>query len=145
MPTATTASGARAILAVAAVGALGLLGALQQYSVADQTSRQFQDPLHVTMMQERIRPALARIPVTARVGYLSDVPFSEGAGQSVFFNAQYAIAPRLLLRPEDAGNAQWWIGVFGKKTDLSSAGQAHGLILVQDLGGEVALYKKDGR
>jgi hypothetical protein len=134
----------RAKAVVAALAAVGLYNALIQFGLTDQFAAQLPDPYQVMRLSERIRGVQDRIPVTERVGYFSDVPFTETAGQAAFFATRYALAPRIVVK-EDApasSQARFWLGVFGKQEEFAQKGRERGLVMEQDLGGYVVLYRK---
>ena len=145
MPETDTTSGARALVGVAAVAAVALFGALQQYAIADAYSARFHDPYQVLTQQERLAPVLARIPESAPVGYLSDLPVNEELGRAGYFVTQYAVAPRLLVRHDIKPAPEWVVGYFSKRLDYAVEGQSHGLLLAEDLGAAVVLYRREGR
>lgn len=129
---------------VAALSVIAIYNALVQIVVTDRFTSQFPDPYQVMGLQARLRPVQERVPLTERVGYFSDVPSTEAAGQAAFFGAQYALAPRIVLREDakTAGQATYWLGVFAQQGDFEAKGRERGLRLEQDLGGYVILYRK---
>lgn len=139
-------TGARALAGVAALAAVSLFGALQQYGQSDQYAAQFHDPFHVMAQQERLAPVLARIPLTEKIGYFSDLPDSDLAEQAAFAYTQYAVAPRVLVPATAKDHPTWWIGALASnKADLAAEGRTRQLTLVENLGNSVGLYRKEGR
>lgn len=134
----------RAKAAVAAVAVLGAYNALIQFGVTDQFTSRYPDPYHVMELQARLSRVLERVPPQEFVGYFSDVPFTEPAGQAAFNAAQYALAPRIVVKEdsEPARQAKFWIGVFQKQEDFIARGRERGLQFEQDLGGFVILYRR---
>ncbi|WP_321473861.1 hypothetical protein [uncultured Paludibaculum sp.] len=146
MPVQDRTTGPRALAGVAAVAAVALLGALQQYGLSDQYATQFHDPFHVMAQQERLQPVLTRIPATEKVGYFSDLPDSDLSEQAAFAYTQYAVAPRVLVPMKDKWKPVWWIGALSSnKADLAAEGQSRGLVLVENLGSSVGLYRREVR
>lgn len=139
----------RALWRAAAVAALSIVAAYNaviQFGYADAFAAQTRDPYNVLDMEAKVGRIADRIPVSDRVGYFSDVPFSAPAGQAAFFAAQYALAPRILLREDaaSAARARYWLAVFAREQDFAQAGAQRGLVLEQDLGGYVILYRRQG-
>jgi hypothetical protein len=134
----------RAKAAVAALAAVSLYNALIQFGLTDQFTSQYPDPYSVMGLQARLSRIFDRIPPGERVGYFSNVPFTEPAGQAAFFAAQYALAPRIVLKEDakTANQARYWLGIFVKQEDFAQKGRERGLALEQDLGGFVVLYRK---
>ncbi len=131
-------------VAVAALSVVAAYNAVIQFGYADAFASQIRDPYNVQEMESKVSRIADRIPVTERVGYFSEVPFSAPAGQAAFFAAQYALAPRIVVR-EDAGSAaraRYWLAVFAREQDFAQAGARRGLALEQDLGGYVVLYRR---
>lgn len=146
MPGSVPTAGWRATLAVALAGALAPYGALIQFGLLDQFAAQYPDPYKVIALQERLEPVLARIPVTERVGFVSDVPFSDSGGQAAFFALQYAAAPRIAVRedaPEAAGTV-YWVGIFSAQFDFVQFAVQRGFLIEQDLQNHVVLLRKPG-
>jgi len=130
--------------AVGALAAIAIYNSLIQFGVTDQFSSLYPDPYQVMGLQARLRPVQERVPWTERVGYFSDVPFTEPAGEAAFSASQYALAPRIVLKEDakTAGQAKYWLGVFTKEQNFAEKGRERGLVLEQDLGGYVVLYRK---
>ena len=129
---------------VAALSVVAAYNAVIQFGYADAFASQVRDPYKVQEMEAKVNGIADQIPVTERVGYFSDVPFSVPAGQAAFFAAQYALAPRIVVK-EGAGGAagaRYWLGVFGREQDFAQAGAQRGLVLEKDLGGYVILYRR---
>lgn len=146
MPAQDHTTGARALAGVAAVAVVALFGALQQYGLSDQYASQFHDPFHVMAQQERLQPVLARIPVTEKVGYFSDLPDSDLAQQAAFAYTQYAVAPRVLVPWTAKVKPLWWIGALSANdANLAAQGRERGMVLVENLGNSVGLYRREGR
>lgn len=137
----------RALWRAAAVAALSIVAAYNaviQFGYADAFAAQTRDPYKVLEMEAKVSRIVDRIPAAERVGYFSDVPFSAPAGQAAFFAAQYALAPRIVVREgvSSAARARYWLGVFAREQDFAQAGARRGLALEQDLGGYVVLYRR---
>lgn len=134
----------RAKAGVAALAAVAAYNALIQFGVTDQFATQLPDPYQVMGLQQRISRAADRVPLQERVVFFSDVSFAEVIGQAAFFGTQYAFAPRIVLRENApaASQTRFWLGVFSKQENFMQIGADRGLVLEQDLGGYVVLYRK---
>lgn len=132
--------------AVAVLAVVALYNALIQFGISDRFASRLADPYNVMEMLSRVRPVLERVPLAERVGFFSDVPFDLPAGQAALFAAQYAFAPRILVRENSpaAAKARYWLGVFSQQVNFAQAGAQRGLVLEQDLGGYVILYRREG-
>lgn len=130
--------------AVAALSVVAAYNAVIQFGYADAFASQVRDPYNVLEMEAKVSRIADQIPVTERVGYFSDVPLSAPAGQAAFFAAQYAFAPRIVIREDAAGAKQvrYWLAVFAREQDFAQAGAQRGLVLERDLGGYVILYRR---
>lgn len=130
--------------AVAALSVVAAYNAVIQFGYADAFAAQVRDPYNILEMEEKVSRIADLIPVAERVGYLSDVPSSVPAGQAAFFSAQYAFAPRLVVKEDAAGgkNVRYWLAVFSRQQDFAEAGARRGLVLEKDLGGYVILYRR---
>jgi hypothetical protein len=133
------------LVGVAAIAALALSSMLSSYNATHRNNEMFHDPYEVAKAEERLAAAAARIPATATVGYFSDVKMESDSGRSLFFAAQYALAPRLLVEAGGKVKYEYAIRESHSPVDLTSAGAAHGLKLVTDFGNGVALFKKAGQ
>lgn len=130
--------------AVAALAAAAVYNALIQFGLSDRFASRFADPYNVMEMQARVSPILDRVPLAGRVGYFSDVPSNVPAGRAAFLAAQYALAPRILVKEGSPGaqQAAYWLGVFLKEQDYAAAGAQRGLLVERDLGGYLILYRR---
>lgn len=129
---------------VAALSVVAAYNAVIQFGYADAFASQVRDPYNVLDMEAKVSRIADQIPVTERVGYFSDVPSSAPAGQAAFFAAQYAFAPRIVVKEDAAGAKQvrYWLAVFAREQDFAQAGAQRGLVMEKDLGGYVILYRR---
>lgn len=130
--------------AVAALSVVAAYNAVIQFGYADAFASQVRDPYNILEMEAKVSRIVDQIPVTERVGYFTDVPFSAPAGQAAFFAAQYAFAPRIVVKEGEAGakRVRYWLAVFAREQDFAQAGAQRGLVLERDLGGYVILYRR---
>ena len=123
------------------VAALALLASLNSYQISQDMAARYPDPYGVAAAEQRFAGALEILPGATRLGYISDLPFSDNAGVSAFLAAQYAVAPRALLPLEGSG-AEWVVGNFGRAADFAALGARSGLRLVRDFGNGVVVYRR---
>ena len=91
----------------------------------------------------RMHDLAAQLPAGEIVGYLSDLPTNEHAGDTAIHAVQYVLAPRIVVvdmryRP----SVKWVIGNFGRPGDFARLGQERGLRLFHDFGNGVVLYRR---
>ena len=80
------------------------------------------------------------MPAGAILGYLTDVPAEDNLAATMFFSAQYALAPRLLQKGDSFDAA---LGDFTRPGDFAALGRQHGLRLERDFGNGVALFRRE--
>jgi hypothetical protein len=124
------------------VAALSVFGALNSYQVSSGIAQQSPDPFAAAAAETRLAPILERIPANATLAYLSDVPQEKDAGKAMFFAAQNALAPRLLIFAGAGRRPDFALGNFSSPGDFTSAGAQAGYSVIQDFGNGVVLYRK---
>jgi hypothetical protein len=118
---------------------LCLWGAFAFYDSEEALQLQSDDPYLVSAQKARFAGMLAVVPENAVLGYLTDEAPGSLAESTMFLTAQYTLAPRLL----DRGAApEWVLGNFRRRADFAAIGQAHSLLLQQDFGDGVVLYRR---
>jgi hypothetical protein len=125
-----------------AVGVLGVFGALNSYQVSRGYSEQFPDAYGGARAELRFAPLAARTAPDAQLGYFTDLDPSGTAYAAAYLAAQYALAPRLLLRVDAQTRPEWAVGNFAQSRDYTQAGDARGYGLVADLGNGVVLFQR---
>jgi hypothetical protein len=120
--------------AALAVGVAALYATAEIYQAAAMANRQNRDPYLAGMQDARFAALAAVVKPSAKLGYISDLPAESAAGQAMYFTAQYALAPRLLVRAEYTDAAQL-VGNFSRPPDLAKMGFA----LERDFGNGVML------
>jgi hypothetical protein len=125
-----------------AVAVVAVFGAMNSYQTSVRNARQYPDAYGAGRAQVRFAPLVARVPASARLGYLTDLDRSSDAYAAGFLAAQYALAPRQLVASEAP---EWAVGNFSQPQDFAAAGAALGYELSADLGNGVALYRRKGR
>jgi hypothetical protein len=144
MPPAQPSLPIRALVGIAAVAALALAGALDYSQFLAEYSRSA-DTYQMGAQQERFRDALAALPASGIVGYVSDVSPGEPQGQVLLGAAQYALAPRIVVPLKRGTNAGWVIGSFVRPDEAARVAAEHGLAVVSDYGNGVLLFRKEPR
>ena len=126
-----------------AVAVLAVFGELDSYQSASAYNRQFPDAYGAGRAEIRFAPVLSRFPVSAQLGYITDLTPS-GVYSAAFLAAQYALAPRQLVMLGPGTRPDWVLGNFTKQLDFAAAGAAQGYELSADLGNGVVLYRRKG-
>jgi O-glycosyl hydrolase len=121
-----------------AVAVLAVFAAMNSYQVSARYAEQFPDAYGAGRAQLRFAPLLARLPVTAQLGYLTDLDPSSNAYAAAFLAAQYALAPRQLIMLAPGATPEWAVGNFSKPQDYARAGYQ----IVADYGNGVVLYRR---
>jgi hypothetical protein len=78
--------------------ALSLVGAVEYWDAETTYQKQSADPYRIADQAARLEGLRASLPADAILGYFTDVPAEEALATSMFFAAQYALAPRLLQK-----------------------------------------------
>ena len=131
------------IAAALAAGAIAVFGGMTSYSVTRALNQQAKDPYDIQATAERMAPLKVRVPAGAVLGYISDVKLETDAGKAVFFAAQYALAPRLLVDARANAPYEFVLGNFAQGADYQAIGRGAGLTLVEEFDRGVILYRKD--
>ncbi len=132
-----TALPARVLAAIVAIAALAVYSTMSSYDVSTKFNALRPDRWGAGLALKRFAPAARRLPSNADIGYISDLPDNSAA----FLTAQYALAPRLLVKPEPARVA-WAVGNFVRPADYAAYGARAGFKMVEDLGQGVILYQR---
>ncbi|MBK5293723.1 MAG: hypothetical protein JJE04_18850 [Acidobacteriia bacterium] len=118
---------------------LSLLGAMDFYQLAAAARKHTPDPYLVATQLQRYEPVKQAVGEGVRLGYISNLAFETTRGSMMFYLAQYALAPRLVLvKPE----GEWVLGDFTAKMDYEAKGKEHGLAIAQDFGDGLILYRR---
>lgn len=126
--------------AVLLAAALSVLGCVQYWDAESSYQHQSPDPYRIADQEARFAGLRAAVPENAVLGYLTDTPMEDTLGTSMFFAAQYHLAPRLLQK------TQWHdlvLGNFAKPADFASFGKQRGLRLDRDFGNGVVLFRNE--
>jgi len=133
------------VLLLGAVVLLSLYGVLNHYSQVEQANRHDPDPYRVEFQVARVAPVREALSPQDRLGYLSDLPFSDVRGSAMFFAAQYGVAPHSLRLNFKPGEVDFVLGYFSAMPDLGKVQAEHSLQLVREFGPGVALFRKAGK
>ncbi|HEY3738194.1 MAG TPA: hypothetical protein VGL53_00045 [Bryobacteraceae bacterium] len=128
--------------AVIASAALAVLGAIQYWGAETAYQRDSPDVYKVAEQSARLADFRAAVPADAILGYLTDVPTESTVGSTMFFAAQYALAPRLLQKTDALDLV---LGNFTKPGDYTAIGKQHALRVVRDFGNGIVLFRKEAR
>ena len=74
----------------------GLSIACLLYSLTNQSRRLYAGEA-MGQIDDRYVALCRVLPADTRLGYLSDLPLSDDAGNTIFYQTQYAVAPHILL------------------------------------------------
>jgi hypothetical protein len=130
----------KVVLCVVAV--LAVYGALNSFETSAEYAKQYPDAYGGERAKDRFRAEYEKVPVTAELGYFTDIDPSQPAYASAFLAAQYAGAPRLLVFVDGAHRPELAMGNFSRPGDFVEAGESRGYGVVQDFGNGVVLYKR---
>ncbi len=133
----------RAWLGAGGVTLLALLACLDFYRLMSLYNRSHQDPYRIGAQQERWRQVSQLVPAGAVLGYISDMTLEERSAAPSSLAAPYALAPRLLVDLKPGREVRWVVGDFAKPADLQKIQAEHGLRLVRDFGGGLALFERE--
>jgi len=131
-------------LSLGAFAALSLYGVLTYYWRVDDANRRDPDPYRVEFQVGRVAPVREALPPGARLGYLSDLPFSDVRGSAMFFAAQYGLAPHPVQLEFKPNEVDFVLGYFAAVPDLAKIQAEHSLQLVREFGPGVALFRRAG-
>lgn len=126
--------------AVILAAALSLFGSIQYWDAESTYQRQSPDPYRVGDQAARFGELRDSVPDGAILGYVTDVPADGILASSMFFGAQYALAPRLLQKGDSYDLV---LGNFTKPADFRSVGNQHGLRMERDFGNGVVLFRRE--
>jgi hypothetical protein len=142
---AATQPKSSAMLVTAAVmlaAALSLLGSVQYWSAESEYQRQSPDPYRIADQATRLADFRSAVPADAILGYLTDVPADNTLNASMFFAAQYQLAPRLLQKDEAHDLV---LGNFTRPADFVALGRQYGLRIERDFGNGILLFRREAK
>lgn len=128
--------------AVIASAALAVLGAIQYWGAETAFQRDSRDVYKIADQTARLGGFRAAVPADAILGYVTDVPSESTVGSTMFFAAQYALAPRLLQKTDTLDLV---LGNFTKPDDYGTVGKQHGLRIVRDFGNGIVLFRREAK
>jgi hypothetical protein len=127
-------------VAVLLAAALSLWAAVQYVDTESDRQRKLPDRFRVAHQYARFVDFRVIVPEDAILGYLNDLPADDAVGSSMFFAAQYVLAPRLLQK---TGSYDMVLGNFTRPADFAALGRKHGLRIVRDFGKGVVLFRRE--
>jgi hypothetical protein len=128
--------------AVMLAAALSLAGSVQYWNAESDYQHQSPDPYRIADQATRLADFRTAVPPDAILGYLTDVPADNTLNASMFFAAQYQLAPRLLQKDQSHDLV---LGNFARPADFASLGQQHGLRIERDFGNGILLFRKEAK
>jgi hypothetical protein len=128
------------VASVAAVPLLCLYGAFASLTFESAYQQQSPDPYKVAQQVKRFEQVAAIVPKDAELGYVTDAQTGSVIESAMFLGAQYALAPRLLMK--DPAKATQVLGNFSRPGDFAAFGSSRGLRIQQDFGHGVVLFVK---
>ena len=138
--TAPTPRLAVAVYAVVVVLYLSNIGNLYQQSKARAV---FGDPYGVLAQDARLQGVISSVALGGAVGYLNEPNLDAFTGAKKLLGAQYAFAPRMLVRQEQSPQQQV-IGDFSGPVNLEGFARMYGLRVVRDFGNGIVLFQRNG-
>jgi hypothetical protein len=101
------------------------------------------DPYQVELQTERLAPVRNITPDNAVLGFITDIPEQQvSLFQSLYYGAQYSLAPRLLERNP---NHHFVLGMFTNAANLNEAAAHYHLRLVRYFGNGTVLLQNEAQ
>jgi hypothetical protein len=138
-------SSSQVLIACVAVALLALWSMVDFYGVTAEAAGPGADLYKIGDQATRFQDLMAALPPAAIAGYVSDVSGAETLGSTLYFSAQYTLAPRLITDQRINPPAEWVVGNFSKPLDVVQFGKQRGLSLVKDFGNGAVLYRNQAR
>jgi len=127
-------SSGKAILGLTIATALSLYCTVDFYGKQIELNRAQKNAYQIGAQELRFEALKSQLGPGAVVGYVSDV-----ADPGTVLSAQHALAPVLLV---DNVPYQFVVGNFSKPMDYAAFGRERKLVLVEDFGNGVTLFRK---
>jgi hypothetical protein len=127
------------IASVAAAVSLCLYGAFASLEFESAYQQQNADPYKVAQQLRRFEQVVANVSKDAELGYVTYAQPGSVVESAMFLGAQYALAPRLLIK---GASKPQILGNFSRPGDFAAFGKSQGLRLKQDFGNGVVLFVK---
>jgi len=107
------------------------------------SSAPLDDPYKMELLTTRLAGARQMTPEDATLGFITDIPEqNESVFQTLYYGAQYGLAPRLLER---GTNHHYVLGVFTNELTVRPAMERDQLRLVKYFGKGVVLLQNEAR
>jgi len=131
------------LLGAIAVAVLSFFSVTDYWRFATAYNEKNPDAYRIGFQEPRFRAVAAQVPPNAVLGYISNLGFNDLKGSTAFFGAQYGLTPRILV-PWDSEYATGLVlGNFSTQIDPESYAASHGMVLVEDFGAGVILFRKE--
>src|SRR5438128_105309 len=145
MPEPSPQYPARVLAGVFLVAIIGLAGTVEHYSSVQDYARNYTDSYAIGQQDARFAGLKQALPTDLVIGYVSDLPQSDTRGQSMFFGAQYSLAPHVLVRDASTSRYDVIVGNFSKPVDVQEEARKLNAATAQDFGFGVMLFRKAAR
>jgi len=136
----------RPVIACVIVAALSAFAVLEHYKRTTTANSLFPDPYRVGSAGERYREVAAQLPEDSVLGYISNRDLNTAEGGALFFGAQFALVPRILVRWNHPRSGQLVLGNFPPEDNLgltiAQTEVDNGFLLEHDFGAGVVLFRK---
>lgn len=133
------------ISACGAVALLSLWSTLDFHRATEDVVGGNRDVYKIGEQEVRFEAVAAALPATGTIGYVSDQSPDQPLGLVMYFGAQYALAPRLLVEQQKRPESQWVVSNFSKPLDVGHFSSERGLKIIKDFGSGVVLFQSGVR
>ena len=120
-----------------------LFAVLDFWSFTLRFNRQYPDLYGIDLHERRLQTLVGELPPEAVVGYVSDLSFDTLDGQTAFFAAQYALAPRVVVMHDSHYVEDLVLGYYSRQIDPLAEAANLGMKLREDFGSGVALFERE--
>jgi hypothetical protein len=127
------------------IAIIGLAGSVEHYTGVQAYARNYTDSYAIGQQDARFAGLKQALSAATVIGYVSDLPQSDPRGSSMFFGAQYALAPHVLIRNANASKYDVIVGNFSKPMDAQEEARKLNAATAQDFGFGVMLFRKAAR
>lgn len=122
---------------------MALFSLLNFWSVTHRFNRDYPDLYGMELHEQRLQPVRDELPADAIVGFVSDLPLDSLDGQTLFFAAQYALAPRVVVTNDSKYQADLILGYYARRVQPEAEAVNLGMKVYRDYGGGVVLYERE--
>jgi len=136
----------RHLIACLFIALLSVFAAMEHYRRNALVNNGFPDVYRIGEAADRYAELARRFPDNTILGYVSNQDLGTATGGALYFGAQMALAPRILVRSDHPEAGRFVLGNFPPSeeldTTIAQTAVDSGLDLVEDLGNGVVLYEK---